>query len=74
MHGHWATKLTTKSNHVKDLAAKWIKLATKLNEEAALHLLSSDDVTSNELFYHDEYFGTIWYQYNKFTKSKSDKS
>ena len=29
-----ATKLTTKSHHVKNLTAKWIEMATKLNHEA----------------------------------------
>ena len=40
-------KLTTKSNHVKDLTAKWIEMATKLNHKPDLRLLSSDDVASN---------------------------
>ena len=29
-----ATKLTTKSHHMKNLTAKWIEMATKLNHEA----------------------------------------
>ena len=28
------TKLTTKSNHMKDLTGKWIEMATKLNHES----------------------------------------
>ena len=69
-----ATKLTTKSNHVKDLTAKWIEMATKLNHEPVLRLLSSGDVASNELYYHDKCYDTIRYQYSKFTKSESDES
>ena len=45
------TKLTTKLGHVRDLTAKWIEMATKLNHEAALRLLTSGDVASNELYY-----------------------
>ena len=69
-----ATKLTTKSNHVKDLTAKCIEMATKLNHEPVLRLLSSGDVASNELYYHDKCYDTIRYQYSKFTKSESDES
>ena len=69
-----ATKLTTKSNHVKDLTAKWIEMAAKLNNEPALRLLSSGDVVSNELYYHDKCYATIQYQYSKFTKPESNKS
>ena len=54
-----ATKLTTKSNHVKDLTAKWIEMATKLNHRHVLRLLSSGDVVSNKLYYHDKCYGTI---------------
>ena len=68
-----ATKLTTKSNHVKDLTAKWIEMTIKLNHEPVLRLLSSGDVASNELYYHDKCYDTIRYQYSKFTKSESDK-
>ena len=69
-----ATKLTTKSNHMKDLTAKWIEMATKLSHEPVLRLLSCGDVASNELYYHDKCYDTIRYQYSKFTKSESDKS
>ena len=69
-----ATKLTTKSNHLKDLTAKWIEIATKLNHEPVLRLLSSGDVASNELCYHDKCYDTTRCQYSKFTKSESDKS
>ena len=37
------TKLITKSNHVKDLTAKWIGMATKLDHEPVLRLLSSGE-------------------------------
>ena len=37
------TKLTTKSNHAKDLTAKWIIMATKLDHEPVLRLLSSGE-------------------------------
>ena len=46
-----ARKLTTKLDHLKELTAKWIEMATKLNREAVLHLLSSDDVARNEFYY-----------------------
>ena len=69
-----ATKLTTKSNHRKDLTAKRIEMATNSNQEPVLRLLSSGDVASNELYYHDKCYDTIRYQYIKFTKSKSDKN
>ena len=68
-----ATKLTTKSNHVKDLTAKWIEMAIKLNHKPVLCLLISGDVASNEL-YHNKCYDTIQYQYSKFTKPKSNKS
>ena len=48
-------------------------MVTKLNHEAVLRLLSSGDVASNELYHHDKCYGTIPYQYSKFTKSESDK-
>ena len=63
-----ATKLTTKSNHLKDLTAKWIEIATKLNDEPVLRLLSSGDVASNELCYHDKCYDTTRCQYSKFTQ------
>ena len=69
-----ATKLTTKSNHLKDLTAKWIEIATKLNHEPVLRLLSSGDVARNELCYHDKCYDTTRCQYSKFTKSESDES
>ena len=69
-----ATKLTTKSNHVKDLTAKCIEMATKLNHEPVLRLLSSGDVASNELYYHDKCYDTIRHQYSKFTKSDESSS
>ena len=69
-----ARKLTTKSNHVKDLTAKWIDMTTKLNHEPALYLLSSGDVASNELYYHDKCYDTIRHQYSKFTKSDESSS
>ena len=69
-----ATKLTTKSNHVKNVTAKWIEMAAKLNNESALRLLSSGDVVSNELYYHNKCYATIQYQYSKLTKSESSKS
>ena len=71
---HSTTKSTTKSNHVKDLTAESIELTTELNHEPLLRLLSSGDVASNELFYHDKCYDTIRYQYSKFTKSKSNES
>ena len=49
-------------------------MATKLNHEPVLRLLSSGDVASNELYYHDKCYDTIRYQYSKFTKSESDES
>ena len=49
-------------------------MATKLNHEPVLRLLSSSDVASNGLYYHDKCYDTIRYQYSKFTKSESDKS
>ena len=48
-------------------------MATKLNHETVLHLLSSGDVASNELYYHNKCYDTIQYQCSKFTKSESDK-
>ena len=48
-----ATELTTKLNHMEDLTAKWIEMVTKSNHETVLRLLSSGDVPSNELYYHD---------------------
>ena len=69
-----ATKLTTKLNHLKNLTAKWIEIATKLNHQPVLRLLSSGDVASNELYYHDKCYDTIRCQYSKFIKSKSDES
>ena len=69
-----ATKLTTKSNHVKDLTAKWIEMATKLNHEPVFHLLSSGNVASNKFHYHNKCDDTIRYQYSEFTNSESDKS
>ena len=69
-----ATILTTKSNHMKDLTAQWIEMATKLNHEAALRLLSSGDVASNELYYQYKCYDSIRYQCSKFTKSEPDKS
>ena len=68
------TKLTTKSNHVKDLTAKWIETTTKLNHKLVLRLLSSGDVGSNEFYYHDKCYDTIQYQYSEFAKSESDES
>ena len=49
-------------------------MVTKLNHESVLRLLSSGDVASNELYYHDKCYDTIRYQYSKFTKSKSNES
>ena len=49
-------------------------MTTELNHEPLLRLLSSGDVASNELFYHDKCYDTIRYQYSKFTKSESDES
>ena len=49
-------------------------MATKLNHESVLSLLSSGDTASNELYYHDKCYDTIRCQYSKFTKSESDKS
>ena len=69
-----AAKLTTKPDHVKDLNAKWIAIATKLNHEAVLPLLSSGDVASSELYYHDKCYDAIRYQSSKFTNSESGKS
>ena len=69
-----ARKLTTKSNHVKDLTAKWIDMTTKLNHEPVLYLLSSGVVASNELYYNDKCYDTIRYQYSKFTKSDESSS
>ena len=57
-----ATKLTTKLNHVKDLTAKWIEMATKLNHEPVLCCLSSGNVASNKLYYNDKCYDTIRYQ------------
>ena len=68
------TKLATKSNHVKDLTAKGIEMATKLNREPVLHLLSTGDVARNDFYYHNKCYDTIRYQYSKFTNSESDKS
>ena len=61
-------------NHVKDLTAEWIEMAAKLNHELVLRLLSSSDVASNQLYYHDKCYDIIRYQYSKFTKSESDES
>ena len=52
---------------MKDSTAKWREMATKLNLETGLCFLSSDDVASNELYYHDKYYDTIQYKYSKFT-------
>ena len=57
-----ATKITTKLNHVKDLTAKWIEMATKLNHEPGLCCQSSGDVSSHKLYYNDKCYGTIRYQ------------
>ena len=38
-------------DHLRDLIVKWIEMVTKLNDEAALHLLSCGDVASNERNY-----------------------
>ena len=62
-----------KSNYVKDLTAKWIEMATKLNHEVVLHLLSSGDIY-NEFYYLSKCYDTIRYQHSKFAKSESDKS
>ena len=59
---------------MKDLTAKWIEMVTKLNHEPVSCLLSSGDVASNKLYYHEKFYDTIRYQYSKFTKSKSDES
>ena len=34
-------------------------MATKLNDEAVLHLLRSDDVASNEPYYNNKCYDTI---------------
>ena len=68
-----ATELTTISDRVKDLSAKRIEMATKLNHEAVLRLLF-DDVASNELYYHNKCYDTIRYRQSKFFKFESDKS
>ena len=49
-------------NHVKDLTAKWIEMATKLNHEPGLCCLSSGDVASHKLYYNDKCYDTIRYQ------------
>ena len=36
--------------------------------------MNSGDVASNEFYYHNKCYDTIWYQYREFTKSESDKS
>ena len=69
-----ATKLTTKSDHVKDLTGKLTQKATKLNHKTVLCLMSSGNVASNKLYHHDKCYDTIRYQYSKFSKSESHKS
>ena len=54
-----ATKLMTKSNHVKNLTANWIEMATKGNQKPVLPHLTSGDVASNKIYYHDKCYGTI---------------
>ena len=51
-----------------------MEMATKLNHEAVLRLLSSGNVASNELYYQYKCYDSIRYQYSKFTKSEPDKS
>ena len=58
---------------MKDLSAKQIELATRLNHEAILRLLSSGDVASNELYYLNKCYDTIQQLHSKFTKSESNK-
>ena len=48
-------------------------MATKLNHEVVLHLLSSGDIY-NEFYYLSKCYDTIRYQPSKFAKSESDKS
>ena len=69
-----ATKLTTKSNHVKDLTAKRREMVTKLNHKPVSRLLGNGDIANNKRFYHDKCYGIIRYHYSKITKSESDKS
>ena len=58
-----------KLNHMKDLTAKWIEIATKLNHKPVLRCLSSGDVASNKLCYNNKCYDTIQYEYSKFTIS-----
>ena len=54
---------------MKDLTAKWIEIATKLNHKTVAHCLSSGDVASSKLCYNNKCYDTIQYEYSKFTIS-----
>ena len=73
-NGYKTLTKSTKLNHLKDLTAKWIEIAAKLNHEPALRLLSSGDVVSNELYYRDKCYATTQCQCSKFTKPEFHKS
>ena len=58
-----------KLNHMKDLTAKWIEIAIKLNHKTVVRCLSSGDVASDKLCYNNKCYDTIQYEYSKFTIS-----
>ena len=40
--------------HVESITQKWKEMATKIGDDHLIRLLSSGDVASNEIFYHNE--------------------
>ena len=55
---HVSTKKTD-SLHVQNLTQKWKKMAAVTNNNELLRKLAFDDVTSNELFYHQNCYSTF---------------
>ena len=47
---------TSKTNvvHVENTTQKWKEMATKIGDDHLIRILSSGDVASNEIFYHNE--------------------
>ena len=40
--------------HVENITQKWKEMATKIGDDHLIRILSSGDVASNEIFYHNE--------------------